>query len=183
MVKTSTSDGIRFDLPIVVAAAALDDSCAPRSPDSRTPCGPGRTVRGVARRATRGADTRPALVAIIPAIVGATRLLLLLVGVVGSPARDALVAAGAITTTVAILAAPPVCAPAFFRISAPGRPHRRGRIRRRDECLGESPARGCPALALALGLGMVTSVAALASSAHAAMHQLVSRPTEPISSS
>ena len=90
-------------------------------------------------------------------------MLVLLVGVVASPARSALVTAGAVTMTVSILAALPACAPPLFGIL--------GALAGRTGAAGSVAGAGAsgnprhvvaPVLALVLGLGMVTSVAVYA---------------------
>jgi putative ABC transport system permease protein len=113
---------------------------------------------------------------ILPAGLGLIGLTLLLVGVIASPARAGLIAAGAVTATVAILVALPVCAPTLFRILGALAGHAGAAGSVAGTSASENPRRVvAPGLALVLGLGMVTTVAVLASSAHAAMHQLVSR--------
>jgi putative ABC transport system permease protein len=114
--------------------------------------------------------------AVLPAVVGLVGVLLVVVGFFTDGARPALDEAAAVLITGALLLALPLCAPALMRIL--------GAFARRTGAAGSvagtsatvNPRRVlAPVLALVLGLGMVTSVAVLAASAHAAMWQLVSR--------
>jgi putative ABC transport system permease protein len=118
----------------------------------------------------------PVRLAFLPAVVGVAGAILLLVGALTNGAASGLDEAGAFAIAIAVLLALPVCMPALLRVL--------GACATRIGAAGSvagtsataSPRRViAPVLALMLGLGMVTTVAVLASSAHAAMRQLVSR--------
>ena len=118
----------------------------------------------------------PKLLGILPAIVGTVGLLALLVGALASATAPSLDAVGAVTVTIAVLIVLPVCAPSLFRFlgAIAGRTGAAGSVA--GAGVAGNPRRViAPILALVLGLGMVTTVAIVAASAHAAMDQLVSR--------
>ncbi len=118
----------------------------------------------------------PVLGAVVPTSMAVVGAVTLIVGLVSNPTRASLVASGAAILTVAILVALPVFTPRLFRVlgALAGRTGASGSVA--GTSVSESPRRAiAPALALVLGLGMVTTVAVLGASAHAAMSQLVSR--------
>ncbi|MCU1464253.1 MAG: hypothetical protein JWM72_181 [Actinomycetia bacterium] len=118
----------------------------------------------------------PARFALVPAFVAFVGAVLLLVSTFVNGAREGLEVAGAVTLTLAVVGALPVCAPSLFRVLGAwaGRTGAAGSVA--GTSAESNPRRVlAPVLALVLGLGMVTTVAVLAGSAHAAMHQLVSR--------
>ena len=98
--------------------------CSPRcaGPDLRAISAlPARRANGFAPvEAWRDADPAPPapipkLLGILPTIVGTVELLALLVGTVASVTAPSLDAVGAVTVTIAVLIALPVCAPSLFR--------------------------------------------------------------------
>ncbi|MDQ1383064.1 MAG: putative transport system permease protein, partial [Actinomycetota bacterium] len=118
----------------------------------------------------------PARLALVPAAIALVGAVLLLASRFLDGAGAGLEIAGAVTLTLAVLIALPVCASPIFRVlgALAGRTGAAGAVA--GTSAESNPRRVLvPVLALVLGLGMVTTVAVLAGSAHAAMHQLVSR--------
>ncbi|HEY1738750.1 MAG TPA: FtsX-like permease family protein, partial [Acidimicrobiia bacterium] len=118
----------------------------------------------------------PMRLALLPVVIGAVGVTLLVVGVFATGASTGLDEAGALTIAVALLLALPVCMPRVLRVLSAFAT----RVGAAGSVAGTSATASprrviAPVLALVLGLGMVTTVAVLASSAHTAMRQLVSR--------